>query len=201
MRDIVKFSITLSTNQVIRIRECGTLESLKGNRYVLESLSNGAFTTKNQYFPSQEAAQGVLDKVYCLDVLQKTKNKAMAKIDEGFEDSIRGTYEYDFYQFLDGIIIDDYIIKYDDWSVAVCSITSNPLTLKQRQFLLTYNFPTNVNGYEIEDQEGHYVFSLKTHTDDKVIFWTVPLEAEEANGESYKYLFEAKLHPTYSKYI
>ena len=195
MAEKIIVTITTSNKTILRIRERGFMESIGSYKFVIERLESGAFKVfRNNYFHTEIEAQAAFNKIYNLDLLYQKRIQSITKLRKGFEESIKGTMDYDFYQFLDGLSVTDFIINDNNWCRAICRIEHST---SEHNFLKKYNYPTSVKAYEIEIMGNDYAFWLKYSGDEVCLFNTFPYDERGDDKEQYGLLFENKLNVPY----
>lgn len=194
MAEKVVLALTTPRTGLVRIRERSYFEQIGSYKYVIESLSNGSFNTyQNKFFHKEQDARTYLNNLYHRDVLFERSIKAISKVDDDFEESLKGTKEYDFFKILELFEIHDYQADIENNSgKAICSVPISSY-YQINEFLKKYNYPTSIKSYEIEDHGDGYAFIIKPHTGkEHCLFFYLHYEYE-SDYQQYKLLFDSKL--------
>jgi hypothetical protein len=200
MAEKIVSTITTSKNHLLRLRELGLTEYLSsGCKFTIEILDQGTFKKiKEPYFKTENEANDVIDKIYNLDNLLIRRKKAIEKLRDDFELSIEGTEEYDFYQILDGLWINDFDIRVNEHSraIVISDVDRNVI-----EFLRKYKFPVSFKGIYVLDYGISYSVMLSGYDKEYCIFSTDWLVNEKPGGEQYRLLFERYLSVTFSRFF
>ena len=200
MSETIISTFNTINNDILRVRELTFSEKFSTNaKYVIEVLELGKFKAiKRPYFSTIDEAEGVVNKIYNLDTLLVRKKKAIAKLNNAFLESMKGTKEYDFYNILGDLLINDYEIREDNHSNAI--ISSDSITSNVVSFLSKYGFPKSHQGMYVMDFHISYAVILKGYDKEYCLFSTDWFEHERPEGIQYRILFEKQLSITFNKF-
>lgn len=186
----ILWSLTSESFGTLRVRERSFMESIGSYRLVLEQLHNGEFKIHDRgYFKSRQQADLIIEKLNYLIALGERRLRALKKIDYDYIDSIKGTKEGDFFEYLNGFYITDCIFQSNNLYKAICTTGDS----KADQYLRKLGINDSYNKYEVWDMEDRYAFHVRTPKgEDHCIFDTATYQGMEHESQ-IKILFEKNL--------
>lgn len=187
----ILWSITSESFGTLRVRERSYMESIGSYRIVLEQLRYGEFRIHERgYFKSRQQADLVIKKLSYFIALDEKRLRALKKIDYDYQDSIQGTKEGDFFDYLNGFQIRDCEFVSSNLIKAICS---NGESYKVDQYLSKLGLNDTIYHYEIWDMVDRYAFHVRTQKGiDHCIFDTASYHGMEHESQ-IKLLFQMNL--------